>query len=271
MPFSQYAAYAQDTYTLPEISLRLRELLDSPTTDVQDIARLISIDPALTSKVLRLANSALFRFPAQIDNIARAINVVGGEAIYNLVIAETAQKAVFTYHNDLINTKQHWYKSVVTGVLAKRLAKGHARGTERFFVLGILYHLSEMIIAQHSPDAYQSYLNDAECVEPWQKQSIYFGFDFALCSGGVLQHWQLPLQLYAPLMDAHDSSQDHKPLEERLLCQAQAIEWIFNSCTDPEQCFHKASSLTELSLEYKELAAFYALAEQEALTIQSLF
>ena len=45
-------------------------------------SKVIGIDPLFSAKVLRLANSALFRFPAQIDNIARAVNVVGGEAIY---------------------------------------------------------------------------------------------------------------------------------------------------------------------------------------------
>ena len=103
MPFTEYAQFANHTATLPDIALRLREILDDPATDANAIGDLIGIDPALSAKVLRLANSALFRFPAQIDNIARAVNVVGGEAIYMLVMAETAKKLQSQFTTDLVN------------------------------------------------------------------------------------------------------------------------------------------------------------------------
>lgn len=170
MPFTEYAQFGNHTATLPDIALRLREILDDPATDAQAIGHLIGIDPALSAKVLRLANSALFRFPAQIDNIARAVNVVGGEAIYMLVMAETAKKLQSQFTTDLVNPRTHWYKSILTGVLAQRLAKPHIRGSERFFVLGLLYHLGEMVTALRDPEKYSQYINDTRALSPWRKQ-----------------------------------------------------------------------------------------------------
>ena len=69
-----------------------------------------------------------------------------------LVMAETAKKLQSQFTTDLVNPITHWYKSVLTGVLAQRLAKSHIRGSERFFVLGLLYHLGEMVTALRDPE-----------------------------------------------------------------------------------------------------------------------
>jgi HD-like signal output (HDOD) protein len=271
MPFTEYAQFANHTATLPDIALRLRELLDDPATDAQAIGDLIGIDAALSAKVLRLANSALFRFPAQIDNIARAVNVVGGEAIYMLVIAETAKKVQAQFTTDLVDTRAHWYKSILTGELAQRLAKSHIRGSERFFVLGLLYHLGEMVTALHDPDKYSGYVNDTRALSPWRKQLHAFGFDFALLSGAILQQWQLPMQLYAPLMDTHDNTTAHKPLEERLLLQAIGIVWLLGEQDLCEQAFIIYREELKITIEYNELIALCDEAQQQAHTLQALF
>lgn len=271
MPFTEYVQFANHTGTLPDIALRLRELLDDPATDAQAIGDLIGIDPALTAKVLRLANSALFRFPAQIDNIARVVNVVGGEAIHMLVLAETTQKVQAQFSNDLVDQRAHWYKSILTGVLAQRLAKAHIRGSERFFVLGLLYHLGEMITALRDPDKYTGYINDTRALSPWRKQLHAFGFDFGLLSGAILQEWQLPMQLYAPLMDTHDNTATHKPLEERLLLQANGIVWLLAEQELCEQAYIIYREELKITIEYIELIALCEEAQQQAHAIQALF
>ena len=58
----KYVEYATQSFTLPNICLRLRDVLDDNRSDMDDIARLIGIDPSLTAKILKMANSALFRF-----------------------------------------------------------------------------------------------------------------------------------------------------------------------------------------------------------------
>jgi HD-like signal output (HDOD) protein len=271
MRCSPYVVFAEDVYSLPPIAVQLRALLDDTSTDVADIAMLLSIDPMLTSQLLGLVNSPLFCLTDYIDNIARAISVIGGEAIYHLVIAQTAKQAMLAHSNDCIDSKRHWHKSVLTGLLAKRLAKSHVQGLERFFLLGILYHLGEMVVARHTPVLYSQYSMEQQCVEPWEKQIVVFGFDFALCSGAILKAWGLHEPFFAPLMNVHDLSQTHKPLAEKLLCQAQAIQWCLVDCVQPEQSFNKSSSLVELSLEYNELKALYALANHEADDIATLF
>ena len=160
MLIKKYVKFATKSFALPDVCVRLRELLDCPRSSAEDIGHLISIDPSLTAKVLRLANSSLFRFPSQIESVSKAINVIGGEALYNLVISETASTAFKCFDSELIDLKQHWHASVYSGMLAKHLAMStNAKVIERFFVMGILQNLSELVVAKRSPELYQQYLD----------------------------------------------------------------------------------------------------------------
>ncbi|MEW9797251.1 HDOD domain-containing protein [Alteromonas sp. CYL-A6] len=205
MSMEKFVSYAATSFTLPEICLRIRDVLDDPRSDADAIAQLISVDPSLTAKVLRLANSALFRFPSQIESISKAVSIIGGEALYNLVMAETATTAFKTFDSSLIDQDKHWQQSVYRGVIARYLAKqAKIRGSERFFVTGILMDLSEPVVAKCDPMSFEAYKADDEKVMPEIKQQRHFGFTFAQCSGTILERWKLPLPLYYPIQHLYD-------------------------------------------------------------------
>ncbi|MBD3586530.1 HDOD domain-containing protein [Salinimonas sp. HHU 13199] len=224
MTLEKLVAYAANSFTLPDVCLRLREVLDDHRSDADDIARLISVDPSLTAKILKLANSALFRFPSQIDSISRAVNVVGGEALYNLSVAETANAAFKTFDSHLIDQEKHWNESVYCGMAAKYLARHVGlRGSERFFVTGILHNLSELVMAKYDADGYQQYLSEDSKLLPWEKQQLVFGFDFAHLSGLILERWQLPLPLFYPVRNLHNVQKQANEVDIALLACAQRV------------------------------------------------
>ena len=63
--------------SLPDVFVRVTRLVDDPRASSAMIARVIGEDPALTARLLRIANSPLYGFPARIDTITRAIAVIG--------------------------------------------------------------------------------------------------------------------------------------------------------------------------------------------------
>lgn len=224
MTLEKLVAYAANSFTLPDVCLRLREVLDDHRSDADDIARLISVDPSLTAKILKLANSALFRFPSQIDSITRAVNVVGGEALYNLAVAETAHAAFKSFDSKLIDQEKHWNESVYCGMAAKYLARHvNLRGSERFFVIGILHNLSELVVANYDPEGYEQYVKDDSHLLPWEKQLVIFGFDFAHLSGLILERWQLPMPLYYPVRNLQNVQKQANEVEIALLACAQRV------------------------------------------------
>jgi len=224
MSLDKYVSYAAKSFTLPDLCVRLRSTLDNPRSSAQDIGELISADPSLTAKVLRLANSSLFRFPSQIESVAKAVSVIGGEALYNLVIAETASTAFKRFNTDALKIDKHWYGSVYCGMVAKSVAmRLNVRGAERFFVMGILQNLSELVVAKREPKRYQSYLEADKKDLPHINQLNQFGFTFAQCSGIILEHWQLPMGLYYPVTFMNDEEKHVSEVDICVLALANRI------------------------------------------------
>lgn len=204
MPLKKYVKYATHSFSLPSVCIRLRELLDDYRTDADDIARLINLDPSLSAKLLRLANSALFRFPSPIESIAKAVSVVGGEALYNLVVAETSRTAFASFSSHQIDLDEFWEISVYVGVLAKLLAKeAGIRGAERYFVMGLLHNFAELVIAKHNPPTYQHYLETVDKGDAQVAQKGVYGFYFTECSAAILESWRLPMTLWQPISRMH--------------------------------------------------------------------
>lgn len=204
MRATDLARYASQSFALPDTCSRIRALLDDVSADSADIADVIALDPSLSSKLLKLANSALFRFPAQINSIPKAVGIIGGEALYNLALAETATSAFRHFSSEVINLRRFWQQSVYCGLLAKHLAKtAKIRASEQYFVMGLLHQFSELVVA--SKDA--SLAHQCEVFEagqlPWQRQEQVLGFTYAQCSGLILQQWHLPEQFCYVISNVH--------------------------------------------------------------------
>ena len=219
-----YARNANQSFALPDICLRIRKMLDDGNSSIDDLADLIGLDPSLTSKLLKLANSALFRFPSQVDSLSKALNIIGGEAMYNLLMAETARTAFEHFSSDAIDLHRFWLQSIYAGLVAKHLAKiKRIRGTERFFLLGLLHNLGELVVAYQSPEQARACQDYSQSVSPWKKQQQHLGFTYAQCSSALLQLWQLPTQLYLPVDKIHDENRALKSKEIGILFTAVRV------------------------------------------------
>ncbi len=224
MPIKPLVKFASKSFTLPDTCVNLRVALDDTKKDLTDIAKLISVDPSLSAKILKLANSALFRFPSQIETVPKALNVIGGEAAYNISIAETANIAFKTFNSSTINFAEYWQRAVMCGVIAKSIAQQkQSRGSERFFVLGILQGLSELIVASKHSEVYTKYQNDLELSSPLAKQMKHFGFTFPECSGLIIEEWKLPQSLFVPLKALKYPPNGKMNLEESIVYLAMAM------------------------------------------------
>lgn len=200
MKLEDVIAAATSTFSLPEVCVELRKILDDSKTEFQDVAKVISTDPILSAKLLRLANSALFRFSQQIDTVHRAVSVLGGEAVFNLALANALGSSNQSIEANLLDTKAYWFDCLLRGVLSKEIAQANkVRGAERFFVMGIMSRLSEMVIAANFPEVYKRYLEQSVLSLPWHAERAEFGFTFASANGAICEVWGLPASLHLPM------------------------------------------------------------------------
>lgn len=244
------ARVASQSFALPDICVRIRSMLDDGQSDLDDISRLLALDPSLSSKLLKLANSPLFRFESQIDSLAKAINIIGGEALYNLVMAETASSAFEHFSSDVIDLKRFWLQSIYAALVAKHLAKMvRIRGSERFFLLGLLHNLGELLVAVQAPDLAIACCKYDEKVSPWKLQRQILGFDYANCSAKLMEFWHLPGQLYTPVMDLHNENKALKNKDIAIIYTAVRAGVAMSN----DHLYSTSQLVTPLVLKYLKL------------------
>ena len=248
-------------------------MLDDHSSDVEDIGNLVSMDPSLSSKMLKLANSPLFRFRSQVDSIAKAVNVLGGEALYNLIMAETAKDAFQHFSADSIDLKRFWMQSIYCGLVAKHLAKlSRVRGSERFFLLGLLHNLAELVITKQMPAEAAKCLPDGESALPWSLQQKILGFTYAQCSAAILEQWHLPMQLYVPIDNLHDEDKALQNKEVAIMYTAARVGYALASDkgVSPEDCVnHLVLKEAGMDLDYLRDAVIFS--KQEASKMLMIF
>ncbi len=73
--------------SLPEIFYQFKQAIDDPESSFEEIGEIISNDPGLTARLLKIVNSAFFGFPQQIETISHAIGIVGRDQLNDLVLS----------------------------------------------------------------------------------------------------------------------------------------------------------------------------------------
>ena len=115
-----------DLASLPGVCLRVMELADDPKASAADLAEVISHDPGLAARLLKLVNSAYFGLRNPVDDLGMAVRVCGTESLRTLALATGAVSAFKDIPNDLVDMDAYWNASVHCGLLA-----AHCRSRQR--------------------------------------------------------------------------------------------------------------------------------------------
>lgn len=211
----QYAQNVVELFSLPDSYFRVRELMESETADLEDIAAVIMLDPVLTSKLLKLANSAVYRLPYQVDSVSKALLILGKTQVYNLILSIGISTACSQLNTNAIDLDRFWEQSVNAALIAKYLATHLGfKHADRVYVAGLLHNIGELIVSQQQPELAtqcQEYRND---VKPWQLQQKILGFTYASCGAELLNLWQLPDPIVEPLAFQHNTQYEARSSEQ---------------------------------------------------------
>ncbi|MGZ3606408.1 MAG: HDOD domain-containing protein [Syntrophales bacterium] len=185
--------------SLPFIYIRISNAINDHHSSISDISDIISGDPSLTTRLLRLVNSAFYGFPSKIDTVSRALMAVGTNQIRDLAMATSVLRLFRGIPSGLVSMDSLWRHSVACGVAAKMLVKARPReaNVERFFTAGIIHDIGRLAIYKMMPDVAQEMIlrcrvsNEPLCLV--EKEVI--GFDHSDLGRAMAQLWNLPASL----------------------------------------------------------------------------
>jgi len=217
----------QTLISMPDVYLRVQELMNSHTSGINDFAEVIQYDPALAARILRITNSAFFGFPSKIESLSRAVNLLGMSQLHDLVLANSAIQAFSSLHIDTLNKLDFWRDSIHCGVLCRVIAQQtHVLEDERLFVAGLLHQLGYLIICVEMPDTALQIAEKAESqnIPRYLIEREMLGFDYAEVGGELLRKWKLPNSFQETVaFHTNPSKATEFPLETAIVHLAQKI------------------------------------------------
>ena len=141
--------------TLPEVTVKIIEVVEDPKGTARDLHEVIKKDPALSAKVLKVVNSAFYGLPGQVASVDRAIVLLGLSAVKNIAIAASISRMFKGVRSsDVFDAKDLWRHSVAVAVAAKKLsvAAGDVAGHDEMFLAGLIHDLGLLMERQAFPD-----------------------------------------------------------------------------------------------------------------------
>lgn len=214
------AKSASQLFTLPEICVKIQDVIYDPSSSSADIAKLISIDPSLSARLLKIANSPFYNFPSQIDELGRAINLIGTEDLYSLALATCTPGAFSAMSNsDYIDISAYWRHSVMTGLIGRTLAQNCSlRHSESLFLSGLFHNLGQLVVLENLPEQYQQIeaLKNADQA-PWETETEILGYSYAEVSTELLRCWNMPYNILDLVKSQHDPAHSSEALSTSIV------------------------------------------------------
>lgn len=188
--------------SLPDIYYRLESALESPSSTIDDFAKLLSTDPDLCARLLRMANSAFYSFPAKIETIDRAISTIGMRQIRELVLVTSVIDMFYGVDLRYVNMRSFWEHSVAVGVLSRALARYARLGqNERFYIPGLLHDIGRLVLFLKLPTLMSEILQQSsdEARPLFELEQEHLGYCHADVGGRLLELWKIPQSIYEPV------------------------------------------------------------------------
>jgi putative nucleotidyltransferase with HDIG domain len=271
----------RDIPSLPEVVNRILEVIGRPNTPASEIARLVSYDPGLTSKVLRMVNSAAYGFQRQISSIQHGIMILGFNNVRGLVLSASIFKLFEGHaHPGGLNHKKFWEHSLGTAVAARVLAKElRIPDADDIFSAAMLHDIGKVVMDVYFTEDYQTVLNTAR-----QRGILPHGTDFYVLEQAVMgvthtnignflaTKWKLPVNITEVILH-HHQPQRAKNCQNLVHLVALANEMAvleYERHGQAEDNYYTASLLDYFNLGAGKLVQYQEMLQIEMTSAQDL-
>ncbi len=191
----------------PGTATLVLEMLNDPDTSAAEIGAVVKTEPAITARLLALANSPIFHRKYEITSADRAVIVVGLSTVRGIALG-VAMDSFFEDDNGL--DPAHWEHATITAGAALAAARHLGVDSGEAFCAGLMLDIGQIAMALTAPDEWARVLEESEVNTPQRLglEDELLGTNHAQLGCGILTELGLP-SLLTDAVNVH-----HEPLEE---------------------------------------------------------
>ena len=189
--------------TLPDVAVKIRDAVESEANSAQQIADILLQDAALTTRLLQVANSPIYRARSEIDDLCMAVTRLGTRVVRDLVLC-LVMKQIYQPASKLLEStfRDLWGQSVKVAAISRLIACQTSLNPEQALIAGLIHNIGALPILKLAE-------NDSELMsDKAALQSIIFEIQSAV-GKLILSFWNLPEHLIEVVTQWPDFARQH--------------------------------------------------------------
>lgn len=181
--------------SLPTVYQRAREILDDPEGPLEAVAQVIASDSAMTLRLLRVANSALYGLPTKVASVPQALTIIGAAETHSLILATALLSVFHQLPLGAVSMRSFWEHSIASAVAARTIARRAGLGSpERFYLAGLLHDIGRLPLFILEPQTMGVVLQAHRERQGhlWELERQLFATTHAEIGAALMERWQIP-------------------------------------------------------------------------------
>jgi HD-like signal output (HDOD) protein len=186
--------YIKNIPSLSTTVSKVLEICNNPQTSPADLNRVISLDPVLVGRVLKLVNSAYYGLDQQVTSLVRAIIMLGTNTVKNLALSSAVMGNFGSEEFQGLNAEAYWRHSLCVGVAAKLLARKRGidpRLHEEYFTAGLLHDIGKIPLNAVLPYLHAVKTADSRKAPLFHVEDEILGLNHNGVGSRVLRAWKI--------------------------------------------------------------------------------
>jgi putative nucleotidyltransferase with HDIG domain len=200
-------AKVNDLPPLPHVVMKAMEITLDPNASIRNLQQVISQDQALSAKILRIVNSAMYSLRREVSTVSHAVSVLGLETVKNVIMAASVEQ-VFQAAKDLgtkLMSDHSWGTALAARAIARRV---RYENPEEALICGLMHDIGKPILLQNLRSQYIEIISGVyKGNSTFHKMELLaFGFSHAHVGALLAQKWAFPPQLAEAVGYHHNPS-----------------------------------------------------------------
>ena len=209
-------ALVNDLPPMPAVAARAVQLVESPAVTAKKLTEVLSNDAALTARILKIANSAMFARQREITTLTQAIMTIGFKSLKGIIVAAAVRQINKNSHT---HSKLIWENSVACAIGATMIAMTlQKKYREEIYILGLLHSLGQIVLlnAPKTSAEYTQIFTDIEemHVTYVEAEQSVFGYAHPLIGALVAKKWNFSESTCDIILNYKDSIECNVPANE---------------------------------------------------------
>lgn len=191
--------------SLPAIAVKIIDASKNPDISLRDVAAIISSDPAITAKLLKMANSPMYSQRRAINNLREALTLLGLNAALTIALSFSLFNSLQMKANKKCNHENYWKRSILSAEIARLLGRRFKLSKlEDLFLLGLLQDIGILALENLNPSPYHQY--DKDCIKHTERINLErstLDIEHSVVGAWLLNTWHFPETIINAVLNSH--------------------------------------------------------------------